>query len=47
MYKLTAEAGRGRGVLLDDESALIKELLVLSFGESWRAEIENMLDFEH
>ena len=47
MYKTTAEAGRGRGVLLDDESALIKELLVLSFGESWRAEIENMLDFEH
>jgi HEAT repeat protein len=45
-YKQTAEAGRGRGVLLDDESALIKELLVLSFGESWRAEIENLLDFE-
>ncbi len=45
MYKLTAAAGRGRGVLLDDESALIKELLVMSFGESWRAEIENLLDF--
>ena len=46
VYKRTAEAGRGRGVLLDDESALIKELLVLTFGQTWRVEIENLLDFE-
>jgi HEAT repeat protein len=45
-FKRTAEAGRGRAVLLDDESALIKELLVMTFGEPWRAEIENLLDFE-
>jgi hypothetical protein len=45
-YKLTAEAGRGRAVLLDDESALIKEMLVLTFGEAWRVDIENLLDFE-
>ncbi len=46
VYKRTAQAGRGRGVLLDDESALIKEMLVLTFGEAWRADIENLLDFE-
>ncbi len=46
-YQETAEAGRGRGVMLDDESALIKELLVLTFGEAWRADIENLLDFEY
>ena len=45
-YRLTAEAGRGRAVLLDDESALIKEMLVLTFGEAWRVDIENLLDFE-
>lgn len=47
IYKRTAEAGRGQAVMLDDESALIKELLVLTFGEAWRADIENMLDFEY
>ena len=35
-----------RPVLLDDESALIKEMLVLTFGEAWRVDIENLLDFE-
>ena len=45
-YKLVAEAGRGRAVLLDDESALIRELLVIAFGEPWRADIEMILDFE-
>ncbi len=46
-YKLTAQAGRGKAVLLDDESALIKELLVLTFGEDYRVDIENLLDFEY
>ena len=46
-YRETADAGRGRAVLLSDESALIKELLVLTFGEAWRADIENLLDFEY
>ncbi len=46
-YAETAAAGRGRAVMLDDESALIKELLVLTFGESFRADIENLLDFEY
>jgi HEAT repeat protein len=45
-YKKTAQAGRGRAVMLDDESALIKELLVLTFGDEWRADIENLMDFE-
>ncbi len=46
LYKLTAETGRGRGILLDDDSALIKELLVLTFGETFRPDVENLLDFE-
>ena len=46
IYKRTAEAGRGKGVLLDDESTLVKELLVLTFGQAWRTDIENLLDFE-
>jgi len=46
-YKETAIAGRGKAVLLDDESALIKDLLVLTFGETFRADIENLLDFEY
>lgn len=45
-YAKTARAGRGQAVLLDDESALIKELLVIAFGEPWRADIELILDFE-
>ncbi len=45
-YQLVSKAGRGRAVLLDDESALIKEMLVLTFGEAWRTDIENVLDFE-
>ncbi len=46
-YKETAAVGRGKAVLLDDESALIKDLLVLTFGETFRADIENLLDFEY
>jgi HEAT repeat protein len=45
-YKRAAEAGRGRTILLDDDSALIKELLVLTFGETFRPDVENLLDFE-
>jgi hypothetical protein len=45
-YRRTAEAGRGKAVMLDDETALIKELLVLTFGDEWRADVENLLDFE-
>ncbi|MCE9638013.1 MAG: HEAT repeat domain-containing protein [Planctomycetes bacterium] len=45
-YQRTAEAGRGKAVMLDDESALIKELLVLTFGDEWRADVENLMDFE-
>jgi HEAT repeat protein len=46
LFKLTAETGRGRAIPLEDESALIKELLVLTFGEAFRADVENLLDFE-
>jgi HEAT repeat protein len=46
LFKLTAEAGRGRAIPLENESALIKELLVLTFGETFRADVENLLDFE-
>lgn len=46
VYRRTAEAGRGKAVVLDDESALMKELLVLTFGDEWRADIENLMDFE-
>jgi HEAT repeat protein len=46
LFKLTAETGRGRAIPLEDESALIKELLVLTFGETFRADVENLLDFE-
>ena len=45
-YKRTSEAGRGHAILLDDDSALIKELLVLTFGEAFRPDVENLLDFE-
>jgi HEAT repeat protein len=46
LFKLTAETGRGRAIPLEDESALIKELLVLTFGETFRPDVENLLDFE-
>lgn len=46
LYKKTAEAGRGQAILLNDESALIQELLILTFGEAWRPDIENLLEFE-
>jgi HEAT repeat protein len=45
-YARTANAGRGKAVYMDDESGLIKELLVLAFGEVWRGDIENVFDFE-
>ena len=44
-FQRTAQAGRGKAVMLDDESALMKELLVLTFGDEWRADIENLMDF--
>ncbi len=47
VYKRIAGVGRGRGILLSDESALIKEILVLAFGPAWRADIENFLDFRN
>ena len=46
-YRETTDAGRGVSVPLDDESGLINELLVLTFGQSFRADIENLLDFEY
>jgi len=45
IYRKVAELGRGRAVLLSDESTLIREILVLAFGPAWRAEIEAFLDF--
>lgn len=47
IYRSIAALGRGRAVLLSDESALIKEILVLAFGPVWRADIENFLDFRN
>ena len=47
IYRSIAKEGRGRAVLLSDESALIKEILVLAFGPVWRADIENLLDFRN
>ncbi len=46
IYREVSGLGRGRAVLLSDESALIKEILVLAFGPTWRADIENFLDFQ-
>jgi HEAT repeat protein len=45
LYTKIAKEGRGKCVLLDDESTLIKEILVLAFGPAWRTEIETFLDF--
>ena len=45
-YARIAAAGRGRAVLLDDESALTIDLLVAAMGEAWRADIQNLLAFE-
>jgi hypothetical protein len=45
-YELAAKTGRGKAILLDDESTLLKELLVLAFGEPWREDIETVLEFE-
>ncbi len=47
IYKDITNVGQGRAVLLSDESALIKEILVLAFGPAWRADIENFLDFRN
>jgi len=41
-----AKAGGGRAVTIEDTEMLITEILVLSFGEQWRAELESRLDFE-
>jgi hypothetical protein len=45
IYTRIAADGRGKAVLLSDESTLVKEILVLAFGPAWRADIENFLDF--
>ncbi|MHC4960151.1 MAG: HEAT repeat domain-containing protein [Planctomycetota bacterium] len=41
-----AKAGKGKAITIEDTEMLISELLVLSFGERWRAELESRLDFE-
>jgi len=40
------KAGNGRAITIEDTESLITEILVLSFGEQWRAELESRLDFE-
>jgi HEAT repeat protein len=41
-----AKAGGGRAITIEDTEMLITEILILSFGEKWRAELESRLDFE-
>jgi HEAT repeat protein len=44
--KEMAKAGGGRAITIEDTEMLITEILILSFGEKWRAELESRLDFE-
>ena len=41
-----AKVGGGRAITIEDTEMLITEILILSFGEKWRAELESRLDFE-
>jgi hypothetical protein len=41
-----AKAGGGKAITIEDTEMLITEILVLSFGEKWRTELESRLDFE-
>jgi HEAT repeat protein len=41
-----AKAGGGRAITIEDTEALVTEILIHSFGEQWRAELESRLDFE-
>ncbi len=41
-----AKVGGGKAVTMEDTDRLITEILILSFGEKWRAEIESRLDFD-
>ncbi|MHC4859432.1 MAG: HEAT repeat domain-containing protein [Planctomycetota bacterium] len=45
-FKELAKVGRGRAITIEDTEMLITEILVLSFGEQWRAELESRLDFD-
>jgi len=41
-----AKAGGGRAITIEDTESLVTEILILSFGEQWRADLESRLDFE-
>ncbi|MHC4548883.1 MAG: HEAT repeat domain-containing protein [Planctomycetota bacterium] len=41
-----AKVGGGKAITIEDTEMLITEILILSFGERWRAELESRLDFE-
>ncbi len=41
-----AKAGGGKAITIEDTESLVTEILILSFGEQWRAELESRLDFE-
>lgn len=43
--KELAEVGRGKAITIEDTEKLIAEILVLSFGEQWRDELESRLEF--
>jgi len=45
-FKEMVKVGGGRAITIEDTEMLITEILVLSFGEQWRAELESRLDFE-
>lgn len=44
--KELAEKGRGKAITIEDTEKLITEILVLSFGEQWRDELESRLEFQ-
>jgi len=41
-----AKAGGGQAITIEDTEMLVQEILILSFGEKWRAQLESRLDFE-
>jgi hypothetical protein len=43
--EMARESG-GRAITIEDTRMLISEILVLSFGEAWRDQLESRIDFE-
>lgn len=45
-FQEMAKHGGGKAITIEDSERLIYEILVLSFGEEWRSELEKRLDFD-